>query len=93
MGPRGNLETFFEVNALDIDPADRAKMREAAAKAMSGATLNDKHCPPHLRDAFRQIVTEAAYRARVKNQPFNPNADVMPVAGKPDSRMSKNSRL
>lgn len=91
---RGNIETFLQVNSIDIpDPETRAKMREAAAKAISGAELNDRHCPPHLRDAFRRIVHEAAYIERVKGQKVNPKEEVMPTQGKADSRMSRNCRL
>jgi len=90
---RGNIETFLETNAPDIKPADRAKMREAAAKAISGATLNVSCCPDHLRDSFRQIVTEAAYIERVKGQKFNPKAEVMPTAGVPYRNQSRKCNL
>ncbi len=90
---RGNIETFLEVNSMDITHDARAKMREAACKAIQGAELNAYHCPDHLRDAFRRIVTEAAYIERVKGEKFNPKAEVMPAGGKPDSRMSRECRL
>jgi hypothetical protein len=80
---RGNIETFLEVNSLDITHDERQGMEEAACKAMSGAELDVCPCPPHLRDAFRRIVTEAAYKVRVKGEKFNPKAEVMPKAGDP----------
>jgi len=90
---RGNIETFFEANSMEIEPEARAKMREAACKAISGATLNVHHCPDHLRDNFRRVVTEATYKARVAGEKVNPKAEVMPAGGKPDSRMSRECRL
>jgi len=90
---RGNIETFLEANAPDIKPADRAKMREAACKAIQGAGLNVSCCPAHLRDAFRMIVTEAAYKARVKGEKFNPKAETMPTAGVPYRNQSRKCNL
>ena len=63
---RGNIETFLEVNSIDITHDERAKMREAACKAIGGAELDVRHCPDHLLESFRRIVTEAAYIVRVK---------------------------
>jgi len=90
---RGNIETFLEVNSMEIEPEARAKMREAACKAMSGAELNVSCCPAHLRDAFRMVVTEAAYKARVKGEKFNPKAETMPTAGVPYRNQSRKCNL
>lgn len=71
------IETFLTVNAPDIDPDNRAKIREAIAKGLSPA----RYCPEHLREALRRIVTEAEYQERVKGQMFNPKAEIIPMAG------------
>lgn len=67
------IETFLLVNALEITEPYRAKIREAAAKAISGEPIRLNHCPEHLRDALRRIITEAAYQSRVRGQRFNVN--------------------
>ena len=91
--PRGSIEIFLQVNSLDIPAEARAKMREAACKAVQGATLDVHHCPPHLQDAFRRIVTEAAYVAKCGRQPFNAKMKVMPEAGIPYRNQSRKCRL
>lgn len=77
------VETFLAVNAHEIQPAERAKIREMAAKAIrdDSAAVDLRQCPEHLRDALRRIIVEAAYRHRVKGQRFNPNRDYMPTQG------------
>lgn len=65
------IETFLLVNALEITEPYRAKIREAAAKAISGEPVRLNHCPEHLRDALRRIIIEAAYQGRVRGQKFN----------------------
>lgn len=85
------IETFLIVNSLDIPPAVRARVRECMVKGAYRTAVN--LVPDFLRDAFRRIVNEAAYQARVKNQPFDPDAEYMPTTGKTDPRQSKNSRL
>lgn len=85
-----NIETFLTVNAAEIGPKTRARIRECVAK---GATRTATELvPDYLQDAFRGII-EQMYRERVAGQKVNPKAEVMPTPGKPDSRMSKNSRL
>lgn len=71
------IETFLTVNADEIPPANRAKIRECVAK---GANPN-RFCPPHLRDALRRIITEAQYQARSKGKMFNPKGEYMPTGG------------
>lgn len=57
------IETFLLVNALEITEPYRAKIREAAAKAIRGEDINLNHCPAHLRpDLLDIIVTEAEKR-------------------------------
>lgn len=77
------VETFLKVNAHEIQPANRAKIREMAAKAIQdeNAAVDLRRCPEHLRDALRRIIVEAAYRHRVKGKRFNPNVDYMPTQG------------
>lgn len=65
------IETFLLVNALEITEPYRAKIREAAAKAINGEPIRLNHCPKHLRDALRRIIIEAAYQSRVRGQKFN----------------------
>lgn len=67
------IETFLRVNALEITEPYRAKIREAAAKAIAGEPIRLNHCPEHLRDALRRIIIEAAYQSRVRGQNFNVN--------------------
>lgn len=67
------IETFLLVNALEITEPYRAKIREAAAKAISGEPIRLNHCPEHLRDALRRIIIESAYQSRVRGQRFNVN--------------------
>lgn len=74
---QGHIETFLTVNAPDIDPDNRAKIREAIAKGISPA----RYCPEHLREPLRRIVAEAEYQERVKGQIFNPKGEYMPTAG------------
>lgn len=73
-----HIETFLTVNADEIPPDNRAKIRECVAK---GANPN-RFCPPHLRDALRRIITEAQYQARSKGKMFNPKGEYMPTGGK-----------
>lgn len=75
--PHCIIETFLRVNAIDIDPTNRAKIREAVANGADPA----KYCPEHLQDALRRIITEAQYQQRVKGQMFNPKGEYMPTAG------------
>lgn len=72
-----NTETFLTVNADEIPPTNRAKIREAIAKSADPAT----YCPDHLQDALRRIITEAQYQQRVKGQMFNPKGEYMPTGG------------
>ena len=65
------IETFLLVNALEITEPYRAKIREAAAKAIAGEPIRLNHCPEYLRDALRRIIIEAAYQSRVRGQKFN----------------------
>lgn len=66
------IEIFLTVNAQEIKEPYRSKLREAAATAIqtdkSLICLN--HCPAHLRDAFRRIIIEAAYKVRVRGKIF-----------------------
>lgn len=83
MGPCGMcgpIETFLTVNAKDIPPTDRAKLREAAAKAIQDekAGIDLAHCPAHLRDAFRRVVVVEAYKRRVNGQIVNPKIEYLP---------------
>lgn len=64
------IETFLLVNALEITEPYRAKIREAAAKAIAGEPIRLNHCPEHLREALRRIIIEAAYQSRVRGQKF-----------------------
>lgn len=85
-----NIDTFLSVNAAEIGPNARARIRECVAK---GATrMATELIPDYLQDAFRGIL-EAMYRERVAGQKVNPKAEVMPTPGKPDSRMAKHCRL
>lgn len=65
------IETFLRVNAQEIPKDARAKIREAAAKAIAGELIRLNHCPEHLRDPLRRIIIEAAYQSRVRGQKFN----------------------
>lgn len=75
-----HIETFLTVNHSDIPPEDRAKLREAAAKAIldENAPIDTSHCPAHLRDAFRRLVVQAAYQARVKGEFFDAKRECLP---------------
>ena len=85
-----NIDTFLFVNAADIPPKTRARIRECVAK---GATRTATELvPDFMQDAFRGII-EQMYRERVAGQKVNPKEDVMHATGKPDSRQSKNCRL
>lgn len=66
------IETFLLVNAREIPAPSRAKLREAAAKSIldEKTPIADAHCPPHLRDVFRRLVVEAAYRHRNAGEKF-----------------------
>lgn len=64
------IETFLAANAQEIPEVARAKLREAAAKAIAGEGVRLNHCPAHLRDALRRIIIEAAYQRRVRGQQF-----------------------
>jgi len=66
------IETFLMVNASEIPSRDRVKLRETAAKAITDdkqpVSLN--RCPEHLREAFRRLIIEAAYKYRSAGQKF-----------------------
>lgn len=66
------IETFLLVNSREIPAQSRAKLREAAAKSIldEKAPIADAHCPPHIRDVFRRLVIEAAYRHRNAGEKF-----------------------
>lgn len=85
------IETFLAVNALDIPPAVRARVRECIVKGAYRTAVG--LVPDFLQDAFRRIVNEIAYQRRNAGQYIDPDADYMPTAGKADPRQSKNSRL
>ncbi len=87
------IETFLTVNSLDITHDERQRMEEAACKAIGGATLDVRPCPPHLRDAFRRIVTEAAYIERVKGEKVNPKDEAMLAGGVPYRTQSRKCNL
>ena len=83
MGPCGMcgpIETFLTVNAKDIPPTDRAKLREAATKAIRDekAGIDTSRCPAHLADAFRRLVIAEAYKRRVGGQIVNPKIEYLP---------------
>ena len=82
MGPCGMcgpIETFLTVNAKDIPPTDRAKLREAATKAIRDekAGIDTSRCPAHLADAFRRLVIAEAYKRRVGGQIVNPKIEYL----------------
>lgn len=78
-----HIEKFLSKNSGEIPPADRAALREVAAKVILGESdeLNLSRCQAHLRDEFRRLVVEAAYQHRTKGCLFNPDAEYMPTAG------------
>lgn len=78
-----SIDIFLERNAADIPPANRAAIRESAAKAIrdDSAAIRVDHVPVHLRDQFRHIVSEEAYRRRSNGKFFDPKMPVMPCVG------------
>lgn len=90
-----HIEKFLSKNSAEIPPADRAALREVAAKVILGESdgLNLSRCPAHLQDDFRAIVTEAAYQHRTKGHLFNPDAEYMPTAGVARCSQIKQARL
>jgi len=78
-----HIETFLAVNAGEIQAPDRAKIREAAVKAIQGADIDLSACPEHLRDALRRIINQEAYKYRNYGKRFDPDRDYMPTGGQP----------
>lgn len=74
------IEKFLHSNSGEIPPRARAALREVAAKAIRDekSPIDTSRCPAHLRDEFRRLVTDAAYKARAKGQFFKPKREYLP---------------
>ena len=60
------IEQFLAKYADEIPPANRAALREAAAKFIAGKSLDDRACPAHLRFWFSRACNSAVYISRCK---------------------------
>lgn len=81
----GAIEAFLIRHQQDIPPKHRAKLREMAAKAIRNESevIRPDYCPSDLRDQFRRIVVEEAYRyrCRVNNEEFDAQGKYMLLDG------------
>ena len=90
------LEKFLSDNHKDIQPTERAKIREMAAKAIvdEKRMVDLRVCPEHLRDQLRRLISEAAYqhRCRANKEKFKVG-NYMPIQGTTAKNLVKNCKL
>lgn len=78
-------ETFIQTSLSHLDPQQRAKIREAIAKAVQGEVLPDLGLDDYDMQTIRQIVNEEKYRLSVSGHRWkdSDSRNVMPEAGRP----------
>lgn len=76
-----DVETFIQSTVKDTTEAQRAAIREMAAKAIQGAAIRLTVCPAHLRDDLKRAIIQEAYKRRSKGQRFDPKGQYMPQPG------------
>lgn len=79
------IETFLHIYRQEIQPAERAKIRDMAAHAIQDERygINLAVCPEHLRDVLLRLIRQEAYkyRCRQANAMFCADGEYMPAQG------------
>lgn len=78
-------EQFIQTSLSHLDPQQRAKIREAIAKAVQGEALPDLGLDEYETQTIRQIVNEEKYRLSVAGKRWTDkdSRNAMPEAGRP----------
>lgn len=79
------IEAFISLQS-DLSPRQRAKARQSCIKALHGQPLDTAGLPDDICQTLRRLVNEAAYKARVAGQVYNPRKEGNPY---PESGTAK----
>jgi len=79
------IDKFLHDYRQDIQPAERAKIRDMAAHAIQDEKfgINPAACPEHLRDVLLRLIRQEAYkyRCRQAGAMFCADGEYMPAQG------------